>query len=155
MNIFILDNDPARCAQMHADKHVVKMITESAQMLCTVLVLSGLEAPYRKTHANHPCTKWANSSLSNWIWLKTFTECLHEEYRHRYGIHKQHKAAMIARELANPNIVDIGLTPFAQAMPDQYKSTDPVQAYRNYYNGEKQHLFSFSNREKPFWIVEE
>lgn len=155
MNIFILDNDPVQCAQMHADKHVVKMITESAQILCTVMVLSGKDAPYRKTHVNHPCTKWANSSLSNWLWLKNFTECLHQEYRHRYGLHKEHKAALIARSLSQPDIIDIGLTPFAQAMPPQYKSNDAVQAYRAYYNGEKQHLLTFSKRERPYWIMEE
>ena len=36
MNIFILDNDPVIAAQMQCDKHVVKMIVESAQMLSTV-----------------------------------------------------------------------------------------------------------------------
>ena len=35
MNIFILDNDPVIAAQMQCDKHVVKMIVESAQMLST------------------------------------------------------------------------------------------------------------------------
>ena len=35
MNIFYLDTDPVLAAQMQCDKHVVKMILESAQMLCT------------------------------------------------------------------------------------------------------------------------
>jgi hypothetical protein len=35
MNIFILDKDPVLAAQLQCDKHVVKMIVESAQMLST------------------------------------------------------------------------------------------------------------------------
>jgi len=34
MNIFILDNNPKLAAQYHCDKHCVKMILESAQLLC-------------------------------------------------------------------------------------------------------------------------
>ena len=36
MNLFILDKDPVLAAQLQCDKHVVKMIVESAQMLSTV-----------------------------------------------------------------------------------------------------------------------
>jgi hypothetical protein len=35
MNIFYLDKDPIKAAEYSCDKHVVKMILESAQMLCT------------------------------------------------------------------------------------------------------------------------
>ena len=35
MNIFYLDSDPVKAAQIQYNKHVVKMILESAQMLCT------------------------------------------------------------------------------------------------------------------------
>ena len=35
MNIFYLDRDPKIAAQMMCDKHVVKMILESAQILST------------------------------------------------------------------------------------------------------------------------
>ena len=34
MNIFVIDKDPVVAAQNLCDKHVVKMILESAQMLC-------------------------------------------------------------------------------------------------------------------------
>jgi hypothetical protein len=37
MNIFVLDLDPRRCARYHCDFHVGKMITETAQILSTVL----------------------------------------------------------------------------------------------------------------------
>ena len=35
MNIFYLDREPKTCAEMHCDKHVVKMIIEYAQLLST------------------------------------------------------------------------------------------------------------------------
>ena len=35
MNIFYLDSDPIIAAQMQCDKHVVKMILESTQLLYT------------------------------------------------------------------------------------------------------------------------
>ena len=47
----------------------------------------------------------------------------------------------------------VGLTPFALAMPEQYKSDDHVEAYRNYYmSEEKQKIASWNKRrEKPEW----
>lgn len=36
MNIFVLSEGPVEAARMQCDKHVVKMIVETAQMLCTV-----------------------------------------------------------------------------------------------------------------------
>jgi hypothetical protein len=59
MNIFLLDSNIKKCAQYHCDKHVVKMILESAQILSTVLRLNGVDQGYKTTHANHPCTLWA------------------------------------------------------------------------------------------------
>ena len=79
MNIFYLDEDTEICAQYHCDKHVVKMILEYAQILCTVLHELGQEAPYRPTHRNHPCTVWARESLDNWIWLRALCQALNQE----------------------------------------------------------------------------
>jgi len=152
MNIFILDKDPKLAAQYHGDKHVVKMITESAQMLCAVLHLNGQPSHYKLTHANHPCTKWARESLSNWVWLRDFALHLNDEYNHRYGMHKQHKAGEVIKSLQLPTIPDIGLTPFAQAMPEEYRNEDAVVAYRTYYLKDKQHLHQYKNREIPDWI---
>ena len=70
MNIFKLDKTPQLCAQTHCDKHVSKMILESAQMLCTTLWTNGQSAPYKPVHAKHPCTLWVGASLENWLWLK-------------------------------------------------------------------------------------
>ena len=84
MNIFVLDTDIEICSQYHADQHVVKMILESAQMLCTVLNKNGIRAPYRSTHSNHPCTLWAGASLENWRWLRDLALALNQEYRYRF-----------------------------------------------------------------------
>ena len=54
MNIFVLDYDTKVCAQMHCDKHCVKMILETAQLLCGVHHMTGGEAPYGLSHKNHP-----------------------------------------------------------------------------------------------------
>ena len=44
MNIFYLDNDPMTCAQMHNDKHVIKMILETCQLLSTAhRIIDGVE----------------------------------------------------------------------------------------------------------------
>lgn len=79
MNIFVLDDDIEKCAEYHTDKHVVKMILESAQMLCTAVWSMGVEAPYKDTHKNHGCNVWVRKSLSNWLWLRDLTTALNDE----------------------------------------------------------------------------
>lgn len=152
MNIFVLDNNLETNAQYHCDKHVVKMITEQTQLLCSAYYFTD-EVPegiYRLTHANHPCSKWARESLSNWLWLRSSTFALCHEYSYRYG--RKHACEGVLKALNPPHVSDIGLTPFAQAMPEQYQCDDAVTAYRAYYNGEKRHLFHWKNRPIPAWI---
>ena len=67
MNIFMLHQEPQIAAQYHCDKHVVKMILESAQLLCTALNEAGVPMPYRVTHKNHPCSIWVRESRANAI----------------------------------------------------------------------------------------
>jgi len=128
------------------------MILESTQMLCTVLHLNGMPAPYKKTHATHPCTVWANKSRENWLWLKEFALKLNEEYKYRYGKTTDHKSAAIVKTLPTPPLPSIGLTPFAKAMPDDLKKiSDPIEAYREYYIREKRHIAKWTNRPTPYW----
>jgi len=137
MNIFVLHRDPQLAAQMACDKHVVKMVLESAQMLCTVVRVHGFEAPYKATHKNHPCTIWARSTQQNWDWLVEHALALCAEYTKRYGkIHKSQKHIEWCKSLLI-KLPSFGLTPFAQAMPEQYKNSCVVTAYRAYYHGEK------------------
>jgi len=155
MNIFVLDTDQEKAAHYHVDKHVVKMPLETAQLLCTVHHLSGTKSdmiPYRATHKNHPSTKWAAESLSNYKWLVELGIRICEEYTYRYE--KVHKCEEVVRwcEKNIPDIPDSGLTSFAQAMPDECKRADAVEAYREYYKKSKSHLFSWRKRGKPSWL---
>lgn len=153
MNIFVLDEDLKKAAQYHCDRHVVKMILEYAQILCTVCNLNGAPAPYRATHVKHPCVLWAGSSLSNWRWLKRLALELNEEYKFRFQRQADHKSAQVIRGLPEPGIEDGGLTEFVQTMPDQYKNKrSAVKAYRSYYLNEKIKFATWKRRTVPEWF---
>jgi hypothetical protein len=154
VNIFLLDQDIRKCARYHADQHVVKMILESAQILCTVVNQAGGKSPYRSTHPRHPCTLWAGRSLSNWLWLRRLALALNGEYRYRFGALKDHRSAVVARNLRPPTIADLSLTEFAQAMPERYKvEGNAVAAYRRFYIGEKSRFAKWTRRRPPKWFV--
>ena len=176
MNIFYLDKDPAICAVMHVDKHCVKMILETAQLLSTAhRVLDGVETIqlnkncrkvkrwilpddgrsilYEATHINHPSAIWARQSKENYKWLFSLFVELCTEYSYRYG--KTHKcASMINMLMVPPNNISNG--PFTEptpAMPEQYKVPgNSIKSYHNYYNGEKQRMFSWKKRDVPEFI---
>lgn len=153
MNIFFLDVEPKKCVQYHVNSHTTKMCVEYAQLLCSAHWCSGGEAPYKLTHQNHPCNKWVRENIANYVYLCDIAIALCDEYTHRYG--KVHKSkAVIEWCMSNfPNI------PYAEeyttpplAMPDEYKNHDSfVDAYRDYYIGDKQKIAKWTNREKPFW----
>ena len=151
MNIFILDYDVKKCAEYHVDKHVVKMILETAQLLCGVHWVSGGNAPYKLSHKNHPCAIWARESLTNYLYLCELGLELSREYTYRYG--KKHKSQEVIEWCIDnkPNIVDKGFTEPAKAMPDEYKVKSVVESYRNYYLGAKSGFASWKNRETPEW----
>jgi hypothetical protein len=152
MNIFVLDNCPEFAAKYQCDKHVVKMVLETAQLLCS----AHETAPYKRTHYNHPCAIWTRSSMGNYDWLVRHGLALAREYTFRYNkIHKSTEVIEWAM-LNKPNILDLGLLPFAQAMPDQYKNPDDaVSAYRNYYMNEKARIATWTKTETPYWYVVE
>lgn len=152
MNIFILDIDPSQNAQALCDKHVVKMVLETAQLLCGPFNPGC--APYKRTHYNHPCAIWTRQSKQNYEWLLEYGEELLLEYTFRYG--KTHACtstiAFCRANYSSLTLSDIGLTPFAQAMPDQYKQADPVCAYRAYYKGAKSSIAKWNKaRLLPPW----
>lgn len=134
MNIFILSTDPTKAAQLQCDKHVVKMILESFQMLSTahhVNESANAGSMYKAAFKHHPCTKWAAESSGNYAWLLQHTKALLQEYSRRYG--KIHASARLL-PLAELNPCPVGkMTKFAQAMPDDLKNDDTVMAYRMYY----------------------
>lgn len=152
MNIFILDRHQGNNARYHVDRHVVKMTLEAAQLACTALHVYGLETPYKPTHKNHPCAEWARDSRQNFEWLCDYGIELYREYFFRYGrFHKSGPVLMWCMEQSYA-IPRGELTDFAQAMPDEYKRPNAIDAYRAYYMGTKSHLAAWTKREKPWWF---
>lgn len=163
MNIFYVDRDPTLAAQALCDKHVVKMVLESAQIMCTVLHEKGLPAQYRATHKNHPCTIWAGKSEMHFSWLHTHAAALSEEYTFRYG--KVHKSLAVIEDCVNAlqeaaNISDpfayVGFIQPPLAMPEKYHIVgDAVQSYRSYYILDKLRSIEckWTKRKPPSWLV--
>ena len=163
MNIFVVDEDPIVAATMLCDKHNIKMILESAQMLCSALpsarnyqMYNGVTL-YKPAFMKHPCTLWAGKSHQNYQWLLRHAVGLYCEYTQRYGkIHKsEHVIKVMAQLEARCPLPDIGLTPFAQAMPEQYRCEDAVTAYRKYYIGEKKRFAKWAKTPVPSWFASE
>jgi len=167
MNIFVLDENPITAARMMCDKHIPKMVVESAQMMASVVIrwgateeqmpLTKAGQPYKGGYANHPCTVWAGDSFGNFSWLHDHAMALCVEYKSRFG--KEHACAEPIAQLwhISPYLGSTGAfnssvtkTPFALAMPDEFKQEDAVQAYRAYY-----HSKTFAKWEKgtdaPHW----
>jgi hypothetical protein len=168
MNIFILSLIQKKIAEFMMDKHVSKILLESVQMLCTAKRIVDPEDAetmselYRIAHKNHPVTIWCRKSRENFVWVLDLIDELHTEWRFRYGhpdtkFHKSYLVALQLREKipAEDMFDEVGLTPFALAMPDEYKCDNPIEAYRNYYmSPEKQKIASWNKkRAKPDWYM--
>jgi hypothetical protein len=156
MNIFYLDTDPRTAAAMHCDKHVVKMILESAQILSTAhQILDGpKKGLYKPTHKNHPSAVWARQAEPNYIWLYSLLYYLCAEYTARYGKSHKTKRSGIVHLLSfiPDNIPKANFSSPPQCMPDTYKvESDTVQAYRNYYMGAKSGFAKWKLGNVPFW----
>jgi len=153
MNIFYLDKCPHKAAELQYNKHVVKMILESAQMLCTAHHVYGNpdDVPYKQAHLNHPSTVWCRQSIPNYMWLYKHMIALGDEYTKRYS--KQHLSITKCKEFLSiaPQRIDKykSFTQPPQAMPDEYKDECSIQAYWNYYIGEK-HVVANLKTEKLY-----
>lgn len=165
MNVFFLDRDPQKAAQHHCDKHVIKLILESAQLLSTAhRVLDGVDGVlpderekvlYRATHRNHPSAIWVRSDLDHYRWVHDLLYYLIGEYRYRYG-DKPHATERLLPFLldAPHNIPCDGpmiMEDPPQCMPDDCKAPDTVDAYRTYYAKHKYHIAQWTRREQPEW----
>jgi hypothetical protein len=192
MNLFILSLDPTKIAEYMMDKHIAKIILEAVQMLCTTQRLltaaAGIECDrcvYKIAHKNHPVTIWCRASQANFIWTLDLIDAMHTEWKYRYGhpAHKQHKSYSVAQYLRR-NVLPAEafekvripgvMTPFALAMPDEFKirtsnSTDPerntgtshgadiydaVASYRSYYlSAPKRRIAKWGKRrDMPLWF---
>ncbi len=140
MNIFYLDKDPYKAAELQYNKHVVKMILESAQMLCTAHHHYNIftDVPYKKAHYNHPSTIWCRQNKNQYRWLYNHMIALGQEYTARYN--KEHMSITKCRLPLFQYPVGIPEGKFEQppqCMPDEYKDECSVKAYWKYYIGEK------------------
>lgn len=177
MNLFFLSLYAAFIAKYHCDKHVVKMILETAQMLYTCHHLCNSSdwqsqtelTPYRPTHANHPTCMWVRSSEANYKFTVQVGLELCYEYTRRYG--KVHKCQPHLEWLAEniPDRLELvtnpksyysvrghpdGCTPIPLAMPEEYHHPNAVVAYRRYYRGDKRRFAKWAHSETPFWFIE-
>jgi hypothetical protein len=173
LNIFFLDKNPEKCAQMHVDRHVTKMVLEYAQLLSTAhRVLDGVltvglsqsgrkqqryilsderqQMLYSATHINHPSAVWVRQSSANYMWLAELLEECCREYSYRYGkIHKVESGGLmqILKNVFPINISDKPFTEPTPAMPDECKVPgDSIQSYHNYYWSNKKHLWSWKGK---------
>ena len=149
MNIFYLDKDPVKAAQYQYNKHVVKMILESAQMLCTAhhhyaeeLGYDNSYIPYKKAHYNHPSTIWTRQNSRNYYWLYHHMLALGDEYTKRYN--KTHLTISKCWQPLQfvPKGMPLGgpITQPPQAMPDEFKRDCAIHAYWLYYVYDKKHI---------------
>lgn len=180
MNLFILSEDPVIAAQEQCDKHVVKMIVESAQMLSTThRMLDGKlyhelsknnrkvkryrlpddreDVLYKAVHFNHPCTVWTRESVANYEWHYKHFVALCDEYKYRYG--KVHATDTLLRHYLDElplNIPDIPQTAFKLAMksnPECMFPNDPVKSYKLYYQTKQDRFkMAWTNRKVPEWF---
>ena len=179
MNIFYLDSDPKKCAEMHLDKHCSKMLVEYAQLMSTAhRVCDGIEyydknkigrrikrwrmseyeSPmedilYKASHVNHPSNVWTRASLHNYAFLYEMWCHLHEEFKIRYD--NEHLSYIKLNEVLKYPPINISDSPFSQplqAMPEDVKDTDAIVAYRNYYIKHKSHIATWKTK-KPDWYT--
>lgn len=182
MNVFVVNEDPVISARELCDAHVVKMPTETAQLLSTAhRVLDGKQVIrpsvsgkrmvkyfdlfegiddlememllYKANHINHPSAVWARESSANYLWLYKHFVALCDEYNRRYcRTHKSDTMLRCALATLPRNIKQGTMTPFPQAMPDDCKQSDPVQAYRTYYNKYKASFAKWKYTRAPSWF---
>ncbi|WP_202820818.1 hypothetical protein [Photobacterium carnosum] len=113
----------------------------------------GFTTPYKSTHMNHPCVLWVEQSYDNFLWLKALTLALNKEYKFRYNKTTDHKSIAVLAEIERHSYDAVGLTPFAQAMPNDYKvAANAIEAYRNFYRGDKAAFAKWTKRSPPEWF---
>ena len=157
MNLFFIDKCPIKSAQQLCDKHVVKMVLETAQMCSTAMHEWGfarhLKHVYKTAYKNHPMTVWVRDNEHNFAWAVNHGLEIGKEYTRRYG--KLHKSTKVLEEMDDGWVHDnySNHTTPPQCMPDQFKCDDYVEAYRNYYRTDKSHILQWTGRPVPEWIA--
>jgi len=156
MNIFHLHRDPEVCARYHCDKHVVKMILETAQMLSTAYQRHcGMNNElYKPAFPKHPMTIWVGNSLGNYQWSLDLLKFLINQYSYRYK-NRIHSTSRILNKLTELKdhvknkfeYINFLIPPLC--MPDKYKTNSYITSYRNYYIGEKKVFAKYTGIDTP------
>jgi len=159
MNIFHLHKDAQTCARYHCDKHVVKMILETGQMLSTAYQRHMGEDTelYKPAYEKHPMTIWVGNSKGNYLWSLDLLGHLCNEYNYRYN--KHHATTVILNKLLKrvDKIADkfeyknFLIPPLC--MPNEYKVSNYIQSYRNYYIGEKKRFARYTGVDTPDFML--
>ena len=181
MNIFFLHKNPAKSAKYYFNKHCIKIILEIAQMLYTAhwtiaeddtcWIDKHIEDitlnPYKKTHYNHPTSKWIRNHRNNYLYACVMGLSLCYEYTHRYNkVHKTqarlewliHNIPSVFTPVDNTKAylatenIPSGCTPIPLAMPVEYHSPDVIASYRAYYIHEKK---SIAQSEQTWTLLKE
>ncbi len=170
MNIFAIEGneetgeiDWEKSAQSQDNLRVVKMILESCQIMSTVINEQGLKAPYRSFNPKHPSCLWAAESAANFLHLVLHCEAMICEYSERFG--KTHKCAAVLGKIVGlfdtDNFPTSDPTPLRLAMPDEFRSDNPVVAYRKFYASkprlrypvDKIPSWVYDYRNEPFEVI--
>lgn len=136
MNIFVTDPSPRESAVLLCDRHIVKMVVETGQILSTAVLYHSPEAEeglYKATHRNHPCVVWARSRRSSFQWLCTHGIELAMEYQARYGrVHKTLEVIQRASSLSSLIPLSPGLDSFVYCGPEEHLKSNVTESYRTY-----------------------
>jgi hypothetical protein len=176
MNLFYLDEDPWISAELHCDKHVVKMIIEYAQMLSTAhRMLDGTQYTdsssgrriqrweldpdregilYKASHINHPSTRWVRENSCQYRYAYDMFTALCDEYTYRYE--KIHLTDTKLREILShlpDNIQEGQWSEPPQCMPEDVKvENDTLSAYHKYYAIYKKEFAKWTDRPVPSFM---
>ena len=173
MNIFVTDKDPYKAAQNLCDKHVSKMIVETAQMLANCFTVETLAEPdcprsqkgnaRKHSYAKHPCTIWSMKTKSNMMWLIRHGMAMAREKKFRTD--KDHFSEQFILwcmlNMHRSNVPAGPLTEFAVAISQdqkcrthpQFENLSVVEKYREYYNYDKSRFAKWTRRESPTWYT--
>lgn len=170
MNIFVTNPFPSESALVLPDKHIVKMPLECCQMLAIVAskkwghgygtIPKKDGTPYateKGAFRNHPCTKWANETINNAYWLIKWGLNLCDEYTLRYEKEHSCQNSLIHAYYLFPKGKITEVTPFARAMPDEFKhdtSIDTFTAYKRYIASKPWVASNYLRmpKRKPEWV---
>ena len=160
MNIFYLDTNVVKCAQAHCDRHVNKMILESAQLIASAIHITSPESAkdisnlYKVTHKNHPDSVWVRSSINHYLYVLDLMEALNEEAQYRYEHSRVHESLAKVWSWPTPKLPNNSWSDPPRCVHDDFKNIlDTVSAYRAYYLRDKRSIVQYTKRSPPDWWV--